>query len=179
MRSNVQFHPLLALLLTWCSWAAFGTEAGTANLMPVWPAAPETPRIAFARSIAQPADAGAKQSSFRRMANWISGARTGNETFAKPFSVAVDDQGGLCLTDTGANTVSWFSPRTKRWQRWDRAGDIRFSSPVAVAKKGAALFVADSALGMVLAFDTDGKLRFRIDHDLERATGLAISGDRR
>jgi DNA-binding beta-propeller fold protein YncE len=164
----------LALLIP----AFGGAISWAADSSLVWPAAPGTPRIAYVRSIAQPADAGAKQSGLKRFANWVSGAETGNEQFTKPFGIAVDDQGNLCLTDTGANSVSCFDQSTRRWRRWDRAGEIRFASPVAVARKGSLIFVADSALGIVIAFDTGGKLRFRIDHDLERPSGLALSGER-
>jgi DNA-binding beta-propeller fold protein YncE len=167
-------RPLAAILLA-CVAHTAGAQSFSTNR--VWPAPPDAPRVAYVRSIARPADAGARQSGFRRLANWISGATKGNENLAKPFGAAFDDSGNLCLTDTGANTVSCYDERKKEWRQWDRAGNLRFSSPVAVAKKGKTLFVADSGLGAVVAFDTDGKLLFRIDHDLERPSGLAIRGE--
>src|SRR6185437_681558 len=128
--------------------------------------------------LTQPADAGARQSGFRRFANWFNGASKGNEVFIKPFGIGVDDTGNPCLTDTGANTVSFYDEQKKQWHRWDEINKVRFSSPVGIAKKGKSIFVADSGLGIVVVFDTDGKLLFRIDHDLERPSGLVIHGDR-
>jgi len=124
--------------------------ASAATNILVWPPPPDPARIAFTQCIQQPADAGARQSGVRRFANWFSGAAVGNEKLSKPFGIAVDDQGGLCLTDTGLNTVAWLDPSSKRWRQWDRVGDIRFSAPVAVAKNGSVLFVADSGLGAVM-----------------------------
>ena len=165
---------VLVLLAVVC-WATLAS-AQTTNR--VWPTPPDAPRIVFVRSLLQPTDAGARQSSFRRFANWINGGAKGNETFAKPFGIAVDDADNLCLTDTGANTVSFYDDQKKQWIRWDEINKVRFSAPVAIAKKGKTIFVADSGLGAVIVFDTDGKLLFRIDHELERPSGLVIQGDR-
>src|SRR4051812_39857319 len=161
-------------LVAVCS-SSFAADTNTAR---VWPPPPDAPRIVYVQSITQPADAGVRQSRLKRFSNWVTGGNAGNEKFAKPFGIALDDKGNLCLTDTGANAISCFDPAAKRWQHWERAGDVRFSAPVAVARKGNVLFVADSALGTVVAFDTDGKPRFRIKHDLERPSGLVISNDR-
>jgi len=152
--------------------------AAQTNSNRVWPAPPDAPRILYVRSILQPADVGARQSNLRRFSNWLNGAAKGNEAFAKPFGIAVDDTGNLCLTDTGANTVSLYDEQTKQWHRWEEINKVRFSSPVGIAKKGNQIFVADSGLSAVIAFDTEGKFLFRIDHDLQRPAGLAIQGDR-
>lgn len=168
----------MLILLACCGGIAFGADVIQTNTPHVWPSPPDAPRIVFVRSITQPADAGVKQSGLKRFANWISGASVGNEKFSKPFGLAVDEQDNLCLTDTGANVAGWLDRPARSWRRWDRAGDLRFSAPVSVAKKADVVFVADSALGMVVAFDPSGKVRFRINHDLERPTGLAISGNR-
>jgi DNA-binding beta-propeller fold protein YncE len=144
----------------------------------VWPSPPDAPRVAFVRNITQPSDLGARQSGLRRFANWISGASKGNEKFAQPFGLGLDERGNLCLTDTAANSVSFYDARKHQWNRWDQIGKLRFSSPVAVVKHGNTLYVADSGLGQVIVFDTDGKLLFQIDHDLTRPSGLLIHNDR-
>src|SRR4051812_42765765 len=157
--------------------AASGSNpAPTASL--VWPPPPDAPRVQYLQSIVQPADAGARQSTLRRFSNWVSGSSAGNEKFSKPFGVSLDEKGNLCVTDTGANIVCCFDDSAKRWRSWNQAGKIRFSAPVAVAKKGNTLFVADSGLGEVIVFGTDGKLKFQINHDLERPSGLVIAGER-
>jgi len=144
----------------------------------VWPPAPDEPRIAYVQSISKPADVGARLSGFRRFSNWISGARQGNEPLNHPFGLALDDSDNLCMTDTGDNAVSCFDNAARRWYRWEQVGNIRFASPVAVAKKGKTVFVADSAIPVIVAFDLDGKILFTITEQVTRASGLAISGDR-
>lgn len=167
--------PVIALLAAVCiGWSA---EAQT-NSNRVWPAPPDALRIVYVRSLLQPSDAGATQSGFRRFANWLNGGSKGNEAFSKPFGIAVDDLGNLCLTDTGANTVSLYDEQKKQWHRWEEINKVRFSAPVAIAKKGGNIFVADSGLAAIVVFDASGKLLFRIDHNLERPSGLAIHGNR-
>jgi DNA-binding beta-propeller fold protein YncE len=144
----------------------------------VWPAAPETPRIAYVQSIGRPADAGAKVSGFGRLANWVTGSDKVNERFQKPFGIALDEEDNLCLTDTDANAVCFFDRTRKTWQRWEQAGKLRFVSPVAVAKRKETFFVADSGLASVVAFNTQGKLLFQLTNKLERPCGLVIVGER-
>lgn len=152
----------------------------------VWPAPPETPRLAYAGAFAQPADFGVKLSGLRRFSNWLTGAQKGNEPLLKPFALALDENDDLCVTDTGANAVCFLDRRANRWLRWSglehRGGrgrsTVLFASPVAVAKRGETIFVADSARGCVLAFDLKGQLLFQITNRLHRPSGLALAGDR-
>jgi len=145
----------------------------------VWPEPPDPPRIAFVQSISKSTDAGAKLSGFRRFANWISGAQQGTEPLVRPFGIAFDEQGNLCLTDTGANAVCFFDNAAKRWYRWEQIANRSFTSPVAIAKKGNVIFVADSGESpAIIAFSLEGKLLFHISENLTRASGLAICGDR-
>lgn len=164
------------LLLPPASLLGYRTKATAAQL--IWPPPPDEARIAYVQSISNPADAGVKVSVFSRLSDWIFGAREGNEMLNRPFGLALDEAGDLCMTDTGADDVCCFDGASKRWYRWTQIGGIGFSSPVAVAKTGKTLFVADSALASVVAFDLDGKLLFRITDGLARPSGLAISGNR-
>jgi DNA-binding beta-propeller fold protein YncE len=154
------------------------TGAHPAEPRLVWPQPPDEPRIAYVQSITKPSDLGAKISGLRKFANWIAGAREGDEPFSHPFSVALDEVGNLCITDTGANVVCFYDKAAKRWYRWEKAGDVRFASPVSAAKTGKTIFVADSALPAVLAFDLEGKLLFRVSDGLMRPTGIAVAGSR-
>lgn len=150
-------------------------KAGTGQL--VWPPPPDEARIAYVRSISQPSDAGVKPALFRRISNWILGSRQGNDGLIRPFGLALDDAEDLCMTDTGANAVCCYDPTAKRWYRWVEAGGVRFVSPVAVAKKGKTLYVADSGASAIIAFDLDGKLLFRVTQGLSRPSGVAVSGE--
>lgn len=167
---------LAGLLLAWCAPAQAAAPAAPNRL--VWPAPPDEPRIAFVRSIEGPADLGVKQSAWGKFGHWLAGGHTEKEQFVKPFGIALDDQGNLCLTDTGANTVAWFDKAHKSWHCWEKVGDLQFASPVAVAKRGHTLYVADSDLCAVLAFTDSGTLLFQLKGELERPAGLALAGER-
>lgn len=170
------------LVLGALSLAALTAEAKllptTARPDLVWPPPPDPARIAFLQSFDQPVEFGAKLSPLTRFANWVGGGDKGNERLIKPFGIALDDDGNLCLTDTGANTVSLFQRAERKWYRWEKVGRVRFASPVAVAKKGNRIYVADSALGAVIGFDLKGKVQCEIRQHLMRPAGLAIVGER-
>jgi DNA-binding beta-propeller fold protein YncE len=142
-----------------------------------WPEPPDEPRVAWVQNVLQPSDLGAKVSGVRRTVNWFAGDSKGNERFSSPFGIALDEEDNLCLTDTGLKTASVFIRAQKKWLRWERIGDIRFNSPVAIVKRSDLIFVADSGLGRIIAFSSDGKLRFQISENLQRPSGLAIQGE--
>jgi DNA-binding beta-propeller fold protein YncE len=158
----------------------FNGAAGPANAAPsgpVWPPPPDQARVIYVRSITQPADVGIRGNALRRFANWFAGTATDDKRLVNPFGIALDESGGFCVTDTGANRVCYFDAANRRWQQWDHAGNVRFVAPVAVAKKGGVIFVADSALGEVVALDTEGRLLFEIKQGVVRPSGLAILGE--
>jgi DNA-binding beta-propeller fold protein YncE len=144
----------------------------------VWPAPPNPARFAYEQSIHGPADLGVKRSTFGRFADWLTGETHGSGAFVRPFGVALDEAGGLCVTDTAAKLVGCFDARARRWHRWTRVDKLDFESPVSVAKRGDVLYVADSGLGQVVAFGLDGKLRFRCGAPLLRPVAVLLSGER-
>ena len=152
--------------------------AGKPKLAPGWPPPPAEPAVVYVRDISSPADIGAKPSFFIRAADWITGADRNKGRLVNPFGMALDDAGNLLVTDTGANAVCFLDLNRKKWTRWESAGKIHFQSPVAIARHGTTIFVADSALGKVLALDERGKLQFEITNSLVHPSGLAILGDR-
>jgi len=143
---------------------------------PVWPSPPAAPRIAYVRSIGGPVDLGATLSVWRRVANAVTGANRGREPFVKPFGIALDEAGNLCLTDPGARAVCYFEWDQKRFSRWNAVGSFAFISPVGIAKHGGVFYVADSGQQKVAAFNEDGELLFEIAEGLERPVGVAIAG---
>ena len=122
-------------------------------------------------------DFGAKQSFLTRLGHSIVGSEKGNESLNKPFGIALDEADNLCVTDTGDNVVCFYNRAKRTWRRYEKAGAVRFVSPVAVARRKEIFFVADSALGRIIAFDEAGKLRFQTQDHLERPSGIAISND--
>jgi DNA-binding beta-propeller fold protein YncE len=144
---------------------------------PVWPPLPDDPRVAFVKTISGPADVGQSLSVWHRLSNWVTGETGESQRLQKPFGIALDESGNLCLTDTGNNTVCYCDFVHHQWRRWNAAGKIHFQSPVAIARRNGIFYVADSELGEVLAFRNDGKLAFQISKPLQRPVGLAIDGD--
>jgi len=175
---------LCACLLAWtvispgCASSRIAHDhARLSGPAPVWPRPPAKARISYVGSVYDPADYGVRLSGWRRCLNFITGSDDGLEPFTQPSAVALDEAGNLCVADRGARAVSVFERETKKARRWTSAGQFRFNSPVAVAKMGKVIFVADSELGKVLAFDLQGKIIFATGTEMMRPVGLAILED--
>ena len=168
---------LAILALSGCATSG-RSKAATSTPQLVWPSAPDPPRIAYVQSISRPDDVGIKVSAGTRALRWIFGSNKDAETLVKPFGVALDENDNLCLTDTGANTICFHDRAKKTWQHWDKIGNVRFASPVSVAKRSGTIFVADSGLAAVVAFSEKGNLLFTVTNRLQRPAGLAIHGER-
>jgi DNA-binding beta-propeller fold protein YncE len=130
------------------------------------------------RAIAGARDIGAKAPFFTRLANAITGIASDSRKFDHPFGLSLDAAGNLMVTDTGANAVCYLDLARKKWWRWTAVGGRRWLSPVAAVHQGTTFYVADSALGKVVAFDEKGRLQFEITNELARPSGLALSDDR-
>lgn len=159
------------------SHATPGTLSAPAGPL-VWPAAPDVARVAFTQNVLRPSDIGIKFSAFTRFGHWITGSEKGNEPLLKPFGLALDENDNICLTDTGANAVCYYERAKKKWHRWTKLGEVRLVAPVAVAKRGTTIFLADSALARIIAFNEDGKVLFQITNHLGRPSGITILNDR-
>ena len=156
-------------------WAPIQVEEGKSKARG-WPAAPAAPRIRYIGSLR--ANLGAKPSGWSRLWNAITGLGGDSEQLVRPLGIALDEADNICLADPGAGAVYFLDDARRRLTRWTRIGDLEFISPVAVAKKGDTLFVADTGRGDVVAFAADGRLLFNITNVLRRPAGLALAGDR-
>lgn len=150
----------------------------TNNILPAWPAPPAAPYVTFVRSIAGPADIGARPSGWTRFANWITGVRADSENFSRPFGLSLDAAGNLLVTDSGKAQVCYLDLAKKKWQAWKGAGKQKFSAPVAAVRLNDLIYVADAGLGRVLALDLKGRFKFAITNDLQHPSGLAVLGRR-
>ena len=167
---------VFAFLAAWLGFSLL-TKATETHPPPAWPPPPAEPRIVFVRAISGPPDIGVRPPALMRFADWITGASGSRPPLDRPFGLSLDESENLLVTDTGAATISYLDLVRKKWQRWSTVGDIRLLSPVAAVRRGSTFFVADSALGKVIAFDASGKVQFAITIGLERPTGLALLGD--
>ncbi len=170
-------HCLLASLLVVGANAFAKPQKADPAPIQIWPSPPLPARIALIQTISRPADAGVKSSALSKVAKWITGTQTGSDGLVKPFGIAVDAEDNLCLTDSGEKTVTIFERRQMKWLTFKKAGKLPFISPVAVAKSGSTLFVADSAAGRVVAMSDQGKLLFLITNELARPAAVALRKD--
>jgi DNA-binding beta-propeller fold protein YncE len=165
------------LLLPGCAFRP-AAPAGK-SVYRVWPPSPAEPRVAYVQSIRSPGDVGARQlGGGNRMARWLFGDGKNEARLVRPFGLALDEAGNLCIADPGASRVCFLDRARKTWQSWNKIGAIELVSPVAVAKQTNVFYVADSELHKVLAFDGQGKLLFELAQPMERPAGLALTGSR-
>jgi len=179
-----RFFPAILLFvglitaLVGCSSRHSSTPADWSESPRVWPDPPDVPRIAFQRSLSTPAEFGSRASAFARFGQWITGSGKREDRLRKPFGLALDENENLCITDTGANTVSFFDRAAHKWRAWDKVGSVRFLSPVSVAKRYGTFFVADSMLGRIVVFREDGKLTLQITNGVQRPCAVVILNDK-
>lgn len=174
LTSRISVFGVAVALLASCASQPRETAKKTG---PVWPSPPDDPRIAFVENIRGPRDIGQNPSMFRTMANWITGDTGESLNLKKPFALALDETGNLCVADTDANLVCYADFAKKKWRRFSGVGKTKFESPVAVARRRGIFYVADSQLAKVFAFRDDGKPVFQIGSPLKRPVGLAVTGD--
>jgi DNA-binding beta-propeller fold protein YncE len=140
----------------------------------VWPDPPAEPRVVYRQSIRSPEDAGLRLAG----ENWLSRLLFNEDKtrgkLVRPFGLALDESGNLCIADTGSATISYLDFSRKRWQTWDKIGPVTLVAPVAVVRQAGIFYVADSGLAKVIAFDAKGKLLFASEVEFERPAGLAI-----
>lgn len=142
-----------------------------------WPSAPEPARIGLRLTFGTPADLGLRSSALRRLAGWFTGHPPDQERLVRPCGLAIDDQGVICITDTGSGKV-WCLDRAKgAFHIWDKIGTYRLRSPVAIARSRGVNYLADSSLGRVLAFTDDLKIRLDLAESLVRPAGLVLDHD--
>lgn len=140
-----------------------------------WPPAPDEPRVVYVRSIHGPRDIGQTASFFTRVGHWITGESGESISLQKPFGLALDEIGNLCITDTGASRIYLCDFVHKKWRTYNGVGKTRFAMPVAVARHGEIFYVADSQLGKIFAFRDQNKPVWEISTPLLRPVGLAVA----
>lgn len=146
-------------------------ETSVASL--VWPEPPQPARIRFKQSISRPEDAGIRPTLWQRMVERVAG-KDQEERFIRPTGIAATNE-VLYVADPGAQQVRVFDLKAGRRRRIRQAGRQRFVSPVAVALGASGgVYVADSYLAKVFAFDAQGRLIATIAREeFRRPSGVA------
>lgn len=166
-----------ALWLTGC-----GTPAGMILQpgveAPVWPAAPETPRIRYLGEIKTDRDLKPAKSGLEAIGSAIFGEEA-PRGMVSPMAVTTDGASRVFVADSNGQKLHVFDLETRKYATWAPAGG--FGLPVAVAFDPAGrVLVSDSVGGCVYAFDLKGVQVGQIGKDvLKRPCGLAVAKDGR
>jgi DNA-binding beta-propeller fold protein YncE len=144
-----------------------------------WPLPPDEPKIEFVRSITKPDDSGRKKGFFKKLWEFVAGES--EKQIAKPFGIAVDNQGNLYVTDTALASVHVFNLKEGGYRVLKDPKNGRFISPVGVdVDKEGKVFVSDSLLRQVLVYSPKGKHLMDIkpprgEELFQRPTGIAVN----
>jgi DNA-binding beta-propeller fold protein YncE len=167
-----------ALLMAGCAPPkAFIDTSGMGKI--VWPGPPEKPRIKYLWSITQVAKSAAGK---RGLADFLAGDVAGDVTdprtsnvLVRPYAVFVDAKKRLYVADPGAGRVTVIDLKTGDALNIFEAGKDELMAPVGVvADRAGRIYVSDSELKKVLAFDAEGNYLYRFEGDFKRPTCMAI-----
>ena len=146
----------------------------------VWPKPPDPPRIRHIETIAA-GHAFKKESGgfFSKLVKFVLGDHQQSRWMVQPVGIAVSNDGILYVADPGAGGVHVMNLPKEQYDFVAETKFGKFESPVGVAvAPNGDVYVADSKRGdvVVLDDDRDGKLQFNAN--MQRPTGLAITGGR-
>ena len=142
-----------------------------------WPPPPAPARVALVGEVRDPTDFGIRPGVWSRLVNTVAGSLRGREPLVQPQGLAVDEPGSLCIADPGAGAVVFLDRARDRRLRWTGVGNRPFVMPVAVAKRGNLILVADSGWGRVVGFDLDGRQRFLTGDEMKQPVALTLAGE--
>ncbi len=143
-----------------------------AEVHPVWPPAPASPRVAHVKNVRSASDL-AEATFLQRVARAVTGSR--EIALIRPSGVAVQEGKYLYVTDQKLQALMVFDLRSSGSTLIERAGETFFVSPVGVAACGETVAVSDSSLNTVHILTPKGKLVRTLDKPggFKRPTGLA------
>jgi DNA-binding beta-propeller fold protein YncE len=139
-----------------------------------WPAAPESARIRYLRSV-DPVSIRPRRSMFTRVLRAITGGGA-DPSMTQPYGVTVGSDRRVYVTDTVGGVIHVFDLAKTSYATLH----LNFESLIGIASLNERLFVTDSASGRVAALDLRGRIlwtRGRQD-GFERPTGIAAAPDR-
>lgn len=142
-----------------------------------WPQPPDPPKITFVQSLSEPKDIGIKPSLFKKVIQFIFGKEEVPHV-VRPSGIAVDEEGGIYIADTGLQVVHYFGQTPPSYRQFFRlAPGERLQNPIGLAVDGGKrLYVSDANLNRIFVFDPEGKLVRAIgkDEEMQRVSGIAL-----
>lgn len=170
MRTITVSTCLIALLVAGC---AMQRPASVQVQGLVWPAAPETPRIAFVRTFERAEDLGIERGLLRRLGDLLFGSE--DLRLIRPMAVVVSGE-LVYVADPGIRGVHRFDRVGGRHDVIRLAGDRPLPSPVGLALGDSGqVFVTDSALRKVFVVTAQASFAAEVDlqAELRQPTGIA------
>lgn len=147
----------------------------TVNL--VWPAAPETPRIKYLRTLTGARDF-REETKQSRLFRWLTGEKDQDVSLVSPYGVTADGEGRVWVTDTGAGLIHFFDLNRKRVEYWGQVGKESLVSPggIVIDRGRERLYVSDSVLNQVFILSLTGELQGKMQSPggFGRPAGLAL-----
>jgi DNA-binding beta-propeller fold protein YncE len=144
-----------------------------------WPPPPQKAKISLLRIVKHPKDFWGGAGALSRIVGRVVGMPSGHDLW-QPYGVCVGASGQVVVTDGGNGKIFLIDQEKKKSKEIVSAGETKLGEPVAVAIGAEGdFYVADSALGLLLHFDSRGGFKSAIGPDqLTRPTGLALDLER-
>lgn len=144
----------------------------------LWPGPPEKPRISYLWNVSLLSGSeGSRASRLLAGEDDATDPRT-SERLLRPYSIFVDEQGVLYITDPGAYRITIIDPKSNDSRNILDAGKQEFLSPIGVVAFQGKVYVSDSLLNKVFIFDAEGRLAGEFQGEFKRPTSLALDRTR-
>ncbi len=160
---KISIFPILILILVFLSCcggknlheSSAGLAIRQADLF--WPPQPQEPKIQYLRSIASPMDIGIKKSRFEKFLDTIFGEDDNFNNLLRPYGIFAD-KNRIYVTDPGLSLLHVFDLQEKKYFSIKETEEEDLQSPIGVSvdEKGT-IYITDSLLKKVIAFDRNGK----------------------
>jgi hypothetical protein len=173
---------VLCLLLAACGTTtkspSNGSMLSSTSYIEVWPEQPAPANVGYLFSFSTAQELGMRDSGWSRFLQLLTGPGKSQAKFSKPFSVAFDEAGNICMVDSGSASVWFFDLQENSFKVWQEVGPYRITSPTSIARSGGIFYLADSAIGSVLAFRSGKELLKEFKEGLGRPSGVAVFSDK-
>lgn len=168
-----------------CLGGLFGCASGRLSALAwqdpgvdlVWPAAPESPRVRYLRTLTGAGDF-REETKQSRLFRWVTGEKNQDISFVSPYGVTADGEGRVWVTDTGAALIHFFDLSRKRVEYWGQVGKEPLASPggIVLDRSRERLYVSDSVLNQVFILSLSGELqgKMQVSGGFGRPAGLAL-----